>query len=64
MQNGGKPIPHNYIWFLNLCGFSLYLDAIHSHLDIVDFTGLQLVEFMRACWEPNPVFPGRLLKIF
>ncbi|KAF8494797.1 kinase-like domain-containing protein [Gautieria morchelliformis] len=53
MQNGGKPIPHNYIWFPDSSGFPLYLDAIHSHVDIVDFTGLQLVEFMRACWAPS-----------
>ena len=53
MQNGGKPIPKNYIWFMDPGGFPLYLDAIHSHLDIVDFTGLQLVELMRACWAPS-----------
>jgi serine/threonine protein kinase len=52
MQNGGKPIPKNYIW-LEHPSYGYRLDAIHSHLDIVDFTGLQLVEFMRACWAPS-----------
>ncbi|KAF8468750.1 kinase-like domain-containing protein [Gautieria morchelliformis] len=51
MQNGGKPIPKNYIWLEDPDGYP-YIDANPSHLDIVDFTGLQLVHFMRACWAP------------
>jgi serine/threonine protein kinase len=51
MQNGGKPIPNNVIFASDPDGY-YYIDAIHSHLDMVDFTGLQLVEFMRACWAP------------
>jgi serine/threonine protein kinase len=53
MQNGGKPIPKNYIWLPYPDGYGYYIHAIHSHLDIVDFTELQLVEFMRACWAPS-----------
>jgi serine/threonine protein kinase len=51
MQNGGKPIPKNYILALRPDG-CYRLDAVHSHLDMVDFTGLRFVEFMRACWAP------------
>ncbi|KAF8494798.1 kinase-like domain-containing protein [Gautieria morchelliformis] len=52
MQNGGKPIPNNYTWLDPLNDYT-YLEVTPSHLDVVDFTGLQLVEFMRACWAPS-----------
>ena len=55
MQNGGKAIPANNIWVWK--NDWDYLDAIHSHLDIVDFTGLQLAEFMQACWAPRASRP-------
>ena len=51
MQNGGKAIPTNNIWVWE--NNSDYLNAIHSHLDIFDFTGLQLAEFMQECWAPR-----------
>ena len=51
MQNGGKAIPTNYItaWKDD---WGIYLDALPSHLDIVDLRGLQLEDFIRECWSP------------
>ena len=55
IQNGGKAIPANKTWAHE--DDIDYLDAIHSHLDIVDFTGLQLADFMQECWAPRASRP-------
>jgi serine/threonine protein kinase len=58
MQHGGKETPHNYVWQDGS------LVAIHSHLDMLNVTGLQLDNFMRTCWAHHKSRPtsGVLLE--
>ena len=69
IQNGGKAFPTNNIWGWQLEDGYGFLDAIHSHLDIVDLAELQLADFIRECWAPRASRPtarelsDRLLRI-